>query len=390
MPRLFTRPGLHTSAFYAALFMTTGVQLPFWPLWLADWGPTPAEIGLYTALGMAVRVVAGLAIPALADRLDQRRLTIVACAAAGIVLYLAHLGIHTRPLLLAATLAVGAVMAGIGPIAEALGVAAARFWSFPYAQARGIGSLGFLVANLAAGAVIARTGAWIALWFVVIGLAAVLALALRHPGARKVRGQIPPDLGEIARLVMHPTFALFMAAVAFTQASHAVMYALGTLHWRALGLGEGEIGALWAAAVAVEIVFLVTVGSAIAEWLGPVRALACSGLAGILRWGAMMADPTGFWLWPIQGLHTLTFAMAHLGAIAFIARAVPDRDAAAAQGATGSMAAGGVMALGMALAAVVYPALGGLTYGIGAALSALGLGFAWVLGRSWRGEGIAV
>ena len=111
--------------------MTTGVQLPFWPLWLADWGLTPAEIGLYTALGMAVRVVAGLAIPALADRLDQRRLTIVACAAAGIVLYLAHLGIHTRPLLLAATLAVGAVMAGIGPIAEALGVAAARVLELP-------------------------------------------------------------------------------------------------------------------------------------------------------------------------------------------------------------------------------------------------------------------
>ena len=155
---------------------------------------------------------------------------------------------------------------------------------------------------------------------------------------------------------MHPIFALFMAAVAFTQASHAVMYALGTIHWRALGLGEGEIGALWAAAVAAEIVFLVTVGTGrrAAARPGP-RAGAARALAGILRWGAMMADPTGFWLWPIQGLHALTFAMAHLGAIAFIARAVPDRDAAAAQGATGSMAVGGVMALGMALAAVGLP-----------------------------------
>ena len=51
-------------------------------------------------------------------------------------------------MLLAATLAVGAALAGIGPIAEALGVAAARRHGFAYAQARGLGSLGFLAANL--------------------------------------------------------------------------------------------------------------------------------------------------------------------------------------------------------------------------------------------------
>ena len=43
-----------------------------------------------------------------------------------VALFLAHLGIERKGVLLAATLAVGATMAGIGPIAEALGVAAAR------------------------------------------------------------------------------------------------------------------------------------------------------------------------------------------------------------------------------------------------------------------------
>ena len=100
-----------------------------------------------------------------------------------------------------------------------------------------------------------------------------------------------------------------------------------------------------------------------------------------------MADPVGFWLWPIQGLHALTFAMGHLGAIAFISRAVPDRYAAAAQGATGAMAVGGVTALGMVLAAAVYPELGGRTYAIGVAASALALGFCIWLARRWqRGE----
>jgi PPP family 3-phenylpropionic acid transporter len=388
--RLLTRPALHTAGVYVVLFMATGVQMPFWPLWLADWGLTPEEVGLYTALGVAVRVVAGMAIPALADRLDSRRHTMMACAALTLVLYLAHLDIERKGVLLLATIAVGATMAGIGPIAEALGVAAARSWNFAYAQVRGIGSAGFLAANLIVGAWIAATGSWVALWWIVGCMAALIVLTARHPGARRVEGQIPPDLREIGRLVLHPDFAVFMAAVAFLQASHAVLYALGSLHWRDLGVGETEIGALWAASVAVEIVFMMVFGTYAIERLGPVRAMALSGVAGVVRWGAMMADPTGFWLWPIQGLHALTFAMAHLGAIAFISRAVPDRGSAAAQGATGAMAVGGVMALQMALAAAVYPRLGGGTYAIGVVSSALGLVFCLWLARRWQGQELAV
>ena len=75
---------------------------------------------------------------------------------------------------------------------------------------------------------------------------------------------------------------------------------------------------------------------------------------------------------------------------AFITRAVPDRYNAAAQGAAGAMAAGGVMALQMALAARLYPALGGATYALGAASSALALLLALALARRWRGEELAV
>ena len=190
---------------------------------------------------------------------------------------------------------------------------------------------------------------------------------------------------EIGRLVINPVFAIFMAAVAFLQASHAVLYAYGSIHWLALGISEVRIGALWAASVAAEIVFMLPIGTAVdRSGSGRCGRWRCRGGAGILRWSAMMTDPVGFWLWPIQCLHALTFAMAHLGAIAFISRAVPDRYAAAAQGATGAMAVGGLTALGMVLAAAVYPALGGRSYGIGVATSALALGLCLLLARRWQ------
>ncbi|PZQ52228.1 MAG: hypothetical protein DI556_00760 [Rhodovulum sulfidophilum] len=382
--------GRHTTAFYASFFMVSGVYMPFWPLWLADWGLTTAEVGLFTALGIGIRVVAGLFIPALADRLDSRRNTIAVCCLLGALILVAHLWITRVPVLLVATLATGACLASIGPIGEALGVAASRFHGFAYAPARGFGSIGFMFSNLAVGALISAYSVQVALWWMVVCFLMAGLLVLRHPGGTRVQGQTPPRASEIRELITNPVFGVFVAALSFTQASHAVFYAYGTIHWTALGLSEARIGALWAAGVAAEIAFMVTIGGALAARLGPVRALGLSGVAGILRWGGMMFDPTGWTLWPLMALHAFTFAAGHLGAMAFITRAVPARFGAAAQGAAAAMAAGLVLALAMAAAALVYPRLGGLTYGIGLAMSVIGLGICVLLGRRWTGQQLAV
>ena len=61
------REGLLTSAWYGALFFAFGAHLPYWPVWLADWGLTQAEIGSYLGLGLVLRVIGATALPALAD-----------------------------------------------------------------------------------------------------------------------------------------------------------------------------------------------------------------------------------------------------------------------------------------------------------------------------------
>jgi hypothetical protein len=50
------------------------------------------------------------------------------------------------------------------------------------------------------------------------------------------------------------------------------------------------------------------------------------------------------------------------------------------------MGVGGVTALSMALAALLYPRLGGVTYGIAAVSSALGIALAIPLAKAWRGQ----
>lgn len=382
---ILSRAGLHTSAVYLAFFAALGVHLPFWPLWLRDWGLSAAEIGGYLSLGTAVRVAGGLVIPVLADRLDARRHTVALCALGCALIFVGHAWISGRGLLLAATLATGAGFAGIGPITEALGVAAARHGGFDYARARAAGSAGFLASNLVLGAVIAATGSWVALWVIAGWLALLAALAPGHPGGRRVSGATPPSLGQIGRVMLNPVFGLFLVTVAFIQSSHAVIYAYGSIHWSELGLGAARIGALWAFAVAAEIVLMVAFGAGLVRRLGPVGALVGAGLASVLRWAAMTTDPVGWWLWVLQALHAFTFALGHLGAVAFIAVAIPARYGAAAQGAMSQVAVGAFTAAGMALAALVYPSLGGATYAIGAVSAAVGTGLALVLRRRWRG-----
>ena len=104
---LFSPQGTHTTAFYFALFLAMGAHLPYWPIWLEDWGLSAKEVGIYSSIGVAIRVIAGTGIPILADRLDARRKTLAYTCAIGSILFIAHIWIGSRMMLLLATMATG-------------------------------------------------------------------------------------------------------------------------------------------------------------------------------------------------------------------------------------------------------------------------------------------
>src|SRR5919204_4617111 len=68
------------SLLFAALFLITGVQLPYLPVWL-DWrGLTPAEIGIVTSTPLFVGLVVTPTIAFVADRVAGHRKAIVVLA----------------------------------------------------------------------------------------------------------------------------------------------------------------------------------------------------------------------------------------------------------------------------------------------------------------------
>jgi PPP family 3-phenylpropionic acid transporter len=148
---------------------------------------------------------------------------------------------------------------------------------------------------------------------------------------------------------------LVLLAAALIQASHAVFYGFGSLHWLAAGYGEDTVGLLWAVAVVVEVL-LFMMGAALVARIGAERLLVIAAGAGVLRWLL-----TGFFAsLPIllfaQSLHALTFAAAHLATVHYLVRHVPPGLAATAQGLYGAVAWGAAFGLTMPVAGLLYAA----------------------------------
>jgi PPP family 3-phenylpropionic acid transporter len=111
------------AAFYAALFVALGVQLPFLPVWLAAKGLEAGEIGIVLAIPMIVRVFAIPVATRAADRREALRAAIVVAATAAAVGY-AAIGFAQGALAIMATFALAsAFFAPLIPLRAAAAMA---------------------------------------------------------------------------------------------------------------------------------------------------------------------------------------------------------------------------------------------------------------------------
>jgi PPP family 3-phenylpropionic acid transporter len=87
----------------------------------------------------------------------------------------------------------------------------------------------------------------------------------------------------------------------------------------------------------------------------------------------------------VQWLHALTFGAAHLGGMAFVARAAPPGFSATVQSLYATLGMGAAAAVAILLVGPIYAAFGGGAYYFMAGLSLLGGVAAWSLRHAWNG-----
>ena len=401
------RPAVRLAAFYAAAFLVIGVQLPFWPVWLAGHGLDPQQIAFVFAAAIWAKIVATPAIGALADRIGHRRTVMTVLAG---IAWLAYAALWTAgglwPLL-ALNLLGGVAQSALMPVGDAVTLAAVRARGLDYGRVRVWGSLSFVLASVGGGAALAMmpvpAGGADNRVLALVLLASLLlvgaCLAIPPASAADSRHDRPANAaasrrGPIRRLLSDPRFWLLVLSASALQASHQLYYGFGTLYWRGLGFSDSVIGVLWAEGVVAEIA-LFWYGAPLVARLGPLGLLALGGVGGIVRWSLMGLIPGLPAAAALQVLHALTFGASHLGAMYLLARSVPPAAAASAQSLYAALSAGFGSGLVMLAAGALYAAYGGQAYLFMALLSAGGLAGIWRLRRlsarsgESRSEGVA-
>lgn len=379
--------------FYGALFVLYGVQLPYLPVWL-DWrGLSPQEIGLVTALPLIIRLIATPWLAMAADRGQSHRRIVVQLAWIGLAAALALPLAHGLWPILGLVVVLLVALPSTMPLAETVAMTGVRLARLDYGRMRLWGSITFIVMNIAGGWALAAWGADVVVVMIVLGCVSTVAAAHLLPAipvasdsdaplATTAAG-LRPGLAETVALLCDRRVALFLIAAGATQASHAVFYAFGVIHWRGQGLAAGTIGLLWAAGVVVEVALFAVSGRMVAL-AGAVGLLALGAAAAVLRWGVMAFDPGIGTLVVLQLVHGLTFGATHLGAMHVIERIVPASQAGCAQALHATVTSGVAMGLALYLAGALYGPFGGASYLAMAALAALGLGAAALLGRELK------
>lgn len=374
--------------FYVALYLGTGVSLPYIATFLRSRGMSGAEIGLILAVPMLIRPFTGPSLAVWADGFALRRTPMVLLAigaAAGYAALLVAPGVWG---LLVAWLLASTLLSTVSPLVDVITLRRARSEGFNYGLPRGTGSAAFIVANLIMGVALTWAApSIIVVWIAVAALLAAVAAVLFVPPDRvHAEGRKPGGAERwkgLGALLRDRTFMLAVATAGLIQGAHAFYYGFSTLLWRNQGISEPVIGLLWGVGVALEVAFMWF----LEPWqrrVGPEKLLMLGGAAAALRWTAYAFSPPLWVLFPLQALHALTFAASFLASLRLIETLTPPASASAAQAVNSALSMGFTLGVATLCSGPLFDAFGAQGYLAMAGMGLLGLAGAIALHRRAR------
>lgn len=348
--------------FFAGYFIFGGITLPFFPVWLQARGLGEVEIAQVIAIPSLARVFLTPLAGIYADRAPNRRFAVITFTLPAMLIFLfAWPAQGFWPLL--ATTGLAFTIWGLAlPPAEALALTGVRRFGLDYGRMRMGGSVAFITANLGSGALLGLFTNEAIYFFILFAMVTSTLVSFALPttprDVRALDDATRPDSRPTREVLGNKAFLALLVAVGLVQASHAVIYSFGSIEWHALGYSGLEIGAFWAFSLACEIALFMWAKPLLARF-GAHNLLIVGALATIARWVFFpFVPPLGFAGFALlQCLHGLTFGATYLGTQQTIARLIPERMTASAQGIF-AMVAGILMAAATSIAGPIYHSFG--------------------------------
>ncbi|MFB2553658.1 MFS transporter [Ensifer soli] len=343
---------------FCAPLILNGFAMPYFPVWLRSLSLSDVEIGIVLSTALFIRVLTAPVAGLIADRIGERANVLVWTAALALVSAVLLLFTGSfLPVLIVYTLQ-SAFFAPYVPIVEAIALTGVRRWRFDYGRMRFGGSIAFIAANMVGGVLIGIVGGAMVVPAIVVGTVLMLAMALFAPRVGRPRRPSP-----VATLTQAPPRALrkldlqlLMVGVTMINGSHAMLFAFSAIHWQAIGFGGTEIGLLWSAGVASEVVMFLCARRMLRRfslW----SMMATGSCLAALRWILFPLDPGFAGFFVLQCFHAFTFAIMHAAMQNKLVQQVPEEQEGAAQGLY-FFYNGGFLALFTLLSGVLYERFG--------------------------------
>lgn len=352
----FASPEGRTSVFYFTLFAALGVAHPYLPLWLTDKGISEGAIGTIGALPILIMVILSIAVGRVADRAKDWRTVIVAGAVFGGGVPIGLFFVDDYWGILAVWTVMMMPFLAIAPVVDSAALRMTRRHGTEFGRVRVWGTLGFIIATVAGGAMLGwyGPGVFVPMILALSLLRAAAALQLPYFRAENeaagrapslqipvtVPGNTPPPKPEARppragvattlRETLRAWYLLPLIGVALLHGSHMTQMGFGALIWARAGIPPEIIGPLWAVAPLSEIVIMLAFAR-VARRFSARHLLLASCAAALVRWSGFAMEP-GIWgLMALQALNMVTMGMSFLGAVNFIANWTSEDIAAQSQ-----------------------------------------------------------
>jgi PPP family 3-phenylpropionic acid transporter len=364
-------PPTRLAAYYFAYFCYLGAYAPYFSLYLAGAGFSPAEIASILALPQFARIFAPMVWGWLSDATGSRR---------GVVALSSGLTAGAYGLLFFATgftqtafvvALIGTCSAAVLSIVDALTFSVLGPNTHRYGPIRLWGSVGFILAVLATGAMLDVVPVRRLLW-VVSGLSALTFIVAFYLPVHAVE-RAQAARGTLRLILMRPDVLAFFAACTCMTIAHGALYVFYSLYLVQHGYSKAMVGMLWTLGVLAEIVVFLAMPVLMRRFSLRAILLASFVAAGVrfvaIGWGVGSLVVLAL----AQLLHAATFGSFHASSIALVHRLFAGPLQVRGQALYMSVAYGFGGMAGTLLAGAAWESLGAaMTFGVSALFGCAG------------------
>ena len=353
---LHNMPYWRLSGFYFLFFVTVGIFLPFWSLYLKSIGMNSTEIGILSSVLVFSKIFISYFWGWIVDHTGKRMRVIQVTSLFSFLIFAAALVVRDFHGLLLVLFLFSLFWSAALPQVEAATLSHLGEATHAYTQVRVWGSIGFILVVWILGLALDHIDIQLVPLFILISTGLVWLASLTIPeldnGDRGIQG-------DSIRVILGRPDVLALMAICFLMLfSHGPYYTFYSIYLEDNGYSRTFIGEMWALAVLAEVIlflFMQRIFRVI-----PLRIILLASLVlAMVRWLCI-----GFFIENIvllvlaQLLHAATFGSFHAAAIQYIHRLFSGRLQGRGQALYSSISFGAGMALGSISSGLLWDTAG--------------------------------